>query len=100
MLFTISAFSDMLDGPIARYRGQITHFGEKYDPFADILLILSTGLLLYNIDTFKYFYLYLLMEIIRLLITPILYKYIYKIKLHQYSGVFGKIKMFLISSSL
>src|SRR3990167_8132036 len=39
ILFTISAFSDALDGAMARTRNQITDWGKVYDPLADKLLI-------------------------------------------------------------
>lgn len=42
-LFIISAFSDALDGAIARTRKQITDWGIVFDPLADKLLIGSVG---------------------------------------------------------
>lgn len=38
-LFAISAFSDAVDGALARTRGQITEWGKVNDPVADKLLI-------------------------------------------------------------
>jgi len=38
-LFLIVAFTDALDGAMARTRGQITTWGKIYDPLADKLLI-------------------------------------------------------------
>lgn len=38
-LFFISAFSDAIDGSLARTRNQVTHFGKMFDPLADKLLI-------------------------------------------------------------
>lgn len=38
-LFLISAFSDAVDGSLARTRNQVTEWGKMYDPFADKLLI-------------------------------------------------------------
>lgn len=46
ILFFISAFSDAIDGALARTRNQITEWGKMYDPFADKLLIVSTSLIL------------------------------------------------------
>lgn len=42
--------TDILDGILARARGEITDFGKKVDPFVDKLLILGLGLIL----TLKY----------------------------------------------
>lgn len=38
-LFILAAFTDMLDGSMARIRNQITDWGKLYDPVADKLLI-------------------------------------------------------------
>lgn len=40
-LFVISAFTDALDGAMARTRNKITDWGIVFDPFADKLLISS-----------------------------------------------------------
>ncbi len=42
-LFVVSAFSDAVDGAIARTRNKITDWGIVFDPFADKLLIGSVG---------------------------------------------------------
>ncbi len=39
ILFGISAFSDAIDGSMARTRNQITEWGKLFDPLADKLLI-------------------------------------------------------------
>lgn len=44
-LFIISAFTDALDGSIARVRNRITRWGTFYDPVADKLLIGSAVLI-------------------------------------------------------
>lgn len=44
-LFAISAFTDALDGAIARTRHQITDWGIVFDPFADKLLIGSAAII-------------------------------------------------------
>ena len=41
LLFIGSAVSDMLDGMVARRRGEVSDFGKLYDPFADTLAQLS-----------------------------------------------------------
>ena len=43
-LFGITAFTDMLDGKIARKRGLITDFGKFLDPVADKLMIIGAYL--------------------------------------------------------
>lgn len=42
-MFVIAAFSDALDGAMARTRNQITEWGKRYDPLADKLLIGSVA---------------------------------------------------------
>ncbi|MEK7106791.1 MAG: CDP-alcohol phosphatidyltransferase family protein [Patescibacteria group bacterium] len=39
ILFFLSAFSDAIDGSLARTRNQVTEWGKTHDPFADKLLI-------------------------------------------------------------
>lgn len=46
ILFVISAFSDALDGALARTRDQVTDWGKTYDPLADKLLIGLTAFLI------------------------------------------------------
>lgn len=45
-LFIIVAFTDAIDGSLARWRRQVTKWGTFYDPIADKLLILSVILLI------------------------------------------------------
>jgi CDP-diacylglycerol--glycerol-3-phosphate 3-phosphatidyltransferase len=51
-LFLFTAFTDAIDGSLARTRGQITNFGKMFDPLADKLLIGSMLVLLLfqNVD--------------------------------------------------
>lgn len=49
-LFVAAAVSDVVDGNLARGRGEITRFGQLLDPAADKLLVLTTFLPLYWID--------------------------------------------------
>ncbi len=46
ILFSISAFSDALDGAMARTRNRITEWGKINDPIADKLLIGGSGIFL------------------------------------------------------
>ncbi len=45
-LFFISAFSDAIDGSLARTRNQVSHFGKMFDPLADKLLISTAAIIL------------------------------------------------------
>lgn len=45
-LFFFTAFTDMIDGTLARTRGQVTAWGAFYDPVADKMLIGSVMLLI------------------------------------------------------
>ena len=49
VLFTLAAISDVVDGNLARTRGEITRFGQLLDPIADKLLVLVTFVPLYGI---------------------------------------------------
>jgi CDP-diacylglycerol--glycerol-3-phosphate 3-phosphatidyltransferase len=46
ILFAISAFTDALDGALARTRGQISDWGRTYDPLADKLLIGTAAIIM------------------------------------------------------
>jgi CDP-diacylglycerol---glycerol-3-phosphate 3-phosphatidyltransferase len=46
VLFLVAAFTDALDGALARTRDQITSWGKLYDPLADKLLICTTVFIL------------------------------------------------------
>lgn len=45
-LFFLSAFSDAVDGSLARTRDLVTHFGKLFDPLADKLLISAAVIIL------------------------------------------------------
>ena len=45
-LFLVSAFSDAVDGSLARTRNMITSFGKMFDPLADKFLIATTGIII------------------------------------------------------
>ncbi len=46
LFFAISAFSDAVDGSLARTRDMVTDFGKMFDPLADKLLIAVVALIL------------------------------------------------------
>lgn len=45
-LFFVSAFSDAVDGSLARARNLVSSFGKLFDPLADKLLISTTAIIL------------------------------------------------------
>ena len=98
ILFTISAFSDAVDGAIARTRNLITDWGKVYDPFADKLLIGTVTAIIVT----RYISPYLAMVILvidLLLIINALYKKNVQHKVIQ--ALFaGKMKMMLQSVGL
>jgi CDP-diacylglycerol---glycerol-3-phosphate 3-phosphatidyltransferase len=50
VVFALAAFTDTLDGYIARSRGSITTFGKLMDPIADKLLIIAPLVLLVSLN--------------------------------------------------
>jgi len=49
-VFAVASFTDMMDGYIARARGQITTFGKLMDPVADKLLVVAALVSLVSLD--------------------------------------------------
>ena len=49
VLFVVGAVTDVLDGWIARQRGEVSIFGRIADPFVDKILILGSGIFLVSI---------------------------------------------------
>lgn len=98
VLFLIAAFSDALDGAVARTRGEITKLGKIFDPFADKLLIVSTAFLM--ISQYLPFWLFIAVLLVELLTISIALYYRFAKKVEAQANVFGKIKMFLQTVSL
>ncbi|HYE59695.1 MAG TPA: CDP-alcohol phosphatidyltransferase family protein [Candidatus Kapabacteria bacterium] len=91
--FLLVAFTDALDGSLARTKNMITRFGILFDPLADKFLIGSMVLLL----VFQYFPVWLGFTILGLEIIFILSAYISNVRFKtvRMANVWGKIKMVL-----
>ena len=50
VVFAVAAFTDGLDGYIARSRGSVTNFGKLMDPLADKLLVTAALVSLVSLD--------------------------------------------------
>ncbi len=93
--FLLVAFTDAIDGSLARTRNQITNFGKLFDPLADKLLIGSMVIIL----VFQHFS-FLLgiatlgLEVMFIIIASIS-QYTYKFKSVRAANAWGKIKMIL-----
>lgn len=91
VLFLFAAFSDALDGALARTKRKITTWGTLYDPIADKLLIGLVSVIIVS----KYISIYLAVwiVIIEILLVSLAY--------HRYKGrvvpakMMGKLKMIL-----
>lgn len=91
VLFLLLAFTDAIDGSLARTRNQITNFGKLFDPLADKLLIGTMVLIL----VFQHFHYLLGFAVLGIEILFILVAFIAKIKFNtvRAANVWGKIKM-------
>ncbi|MCK5459944.1 CDP-alcohol phosphatidyltransferase family protein [Candidatus Parcubacteria bacterium] len=92
IIFIVAAFTDAIDGALARTRNQITEWGQIYDPVADKLLIGSTAFLIIS----KYLNFYLAIIIIFIEILIIVNGGWRKANGHPVqANIWGKIKMHL-----
>lgn len=90
-LFLLTAFTDVIDGSLARTRNQITEWGKMFDPVADKLLIGSLVIIL----AFKYLSFWLVIAILGLEIAFIVAGFLQWRRFHKIRGanLWGKIKM-------
>jgi CDP-diacylglycerol--glycerol-3-phosphate 3-phosphatidyltransferase len=91
IMFLLVAFTDAIDGSLARTRNQVTQFGMLFDPLADKLLI-GTMVLLLVFQNFNY---WLGIILLGLEILFIISASVAKLKFHKVSSAnrWGKIKM-------
>jgi CDP-diacylglycerol--glycerol-3-phosphate 3-phosphatidyltransferase len=91
--FLLVAFTDAIDGSLARTRNKITKFGMLFDPLADKFLIGSMVLLL----VFQHFDFWLGFSVLLIEIVFILSALVstYKFKTVRMANVWGKTKMIL-----
>lgn len=93
ILFLLAAFTDAMDGSLARTRDQITKFGMMFDPLADKLLIGSLVILI----VFDIYNFWLAMAVLGLEIVFIIVATVGKVKFKttRMANIWGKIKMIL-----
>jgi len=93
-LFIVAAFSDVLDGTVARVRGQITTWGKLYDPLADkLLIIIAAAVILWKVIGIE-----TVIALVALELFIIVDAYRRKLKGEEIHSVWaGKIKMILQS---
>ncbi|MEK7621802.1 MAG: CDP-alcohol phosphatidyltransferase family protein [Patescibacteria group bacterium] len=98
LLFIFAAFTDALDGALARTTNQITEWGKVFDPLADKLLVVSTAMILVT----RFLNLYLALAIVgaELFLVLLAYwkKYYRRAKIE--ANYLGKTKMILQSVGL
>jgi CDP-diacylglycerol--glycerol-3-phosphate 3-phosphatidyltransferase len=90
LLFVIAAFTDTIDGIIARRFGYVSDFGKVVDPLADKLLVASALILLTYLGL-VYWWLTALILAREILITILRYR-LTKNKVYLPANVFGKMK--------
>jgi phosphatidylglycerophosphate synthase len=92
-LFAFGAFTDLIDGPVARGTKRVTEFGAMLDSTADRILLLPIAI--YALFTSEKWLLLglLLIEVVNML-TAIFYK---SKEIYLESNIFGKTKMVLQS---
>lgn len=93
VLFLIAAFTDALDGSMARTRNQITKFGKLFDPLADKLLV-GIMIVLVVFENFHWLLGVALIGIEVVFIMSAVFKEV-QFKTVEGANVWGKIKMIL-----
>ena len=89
-IFFLIAFSDALDGTMARVRNRVTEWGTLYDPIADKILISSVLILL----IFRHLNIYIALAIVGLEIAHVIGGLVVKMRGGEIKALFwGKAKM-------
>lgn len=103
IVFLIAAFTDLMDGFIARKFSMITHLGQILDPLADKIMIIGGFVAIYlsdlpvQISSFFLFFVYLKEFYTVLGITVI---YLFKGKINIQPNIFGKAATFMESLTI
>jgi len=92
LLFIVMAFTDMLDGSMARLRNQITEWGKVWDPVADKLMIGSVIVILLFKLNFSLAILVLAMDL-AFIAGGVIYKITASHPIDIQANNWGKIKM-------
>ena len=92
-LFIFTAFTDMVDGSLARVKRKVTDWGTTYDPVADKILIGSVTL----VFILKYLSIWLGIAIIGIELFLVIIGALFRNKKSKvlHSNIFGKLKMLL-----
>ena len=92
--FLVLGFSDAVDGSVARLRDEVTEIGRWFDPMADKLLVVLTGL--FMITKFLNLWIFLAIFLIELLIsTRAIYRKMTVGTIKVQANIPGKIKLVL-----
>ncbi|WP_338083132.1 CDP-alcohol phosphatidyltransferase family protein [Flexistipes sinusarabici] len=103
IVFSIAAFTDLLDGFIARKLSMITPLGQILDPLADKIMIIGGFVAIYlsdlpvQISSFFLFFVYL-KEFYTILGISVIY--LFKGKINIQPNIFGKMATFMESLSI
>lgn len=94
-VFALTAFTDALDGALARTRNQCSEWGKLYDPLADKLLIVTVSAVL----VVRFLNLYIFLAVLLIELALIIMAAYRKFKYGKIVGAHtsGKIKMILQS---
>jgi cardiolipin synthase len=98
ILFVIAAFSDLLDGYLARKWDAISNFGKLADPIADKIMSISALLILYILGRLHYAFIIVLAVKEILMITGGAVLYFKKIVV--YAVWFGKLATLILNCSI
>lgn len=91
ILFMVAAFTDALDGALARTSNQITDWGKIYDPMADKLLIVSTALVI--IPQYLGYFIVLAIMLVEMLLIGAAYYFKNNSSVDIMANGWGKMKM-------